>query len=128
MSTMMEVAKRMTKAWKEKDEAAFRACIHDDYTFTGPMMDMRNADEAVECMKQCTFEHSTANCEVVIEGNTLVHIFDWTVTAPFQHTIPMVEVMEFEGDRVKRARLFFDSAQFPEEVKQHMLAETAALS
>ena len=128
MSTMMEVAKRMTKAWQEKNEAAFRACIHDDYTFTGPMMDMRNADEAVECMKQCTFEHSTENCEVVIEGNTLVHIFDWTVTAPFQNTIPMVEVMEFEGEKVKRARLFFDSALFPEEVKQQMMAEATASS
>ena len=128
MSTMMDIAKRMTKAWQEKDEAAFRACIHEDYSFTGPMMDMRNANEAVECMKACAFEHSTENCEVVIEGNTLVHIFDWTVTVPFQKTIPMVEIMEFEGDRVKRARLFFDSALFPDEVKQQMMTETAISS
>ena len=41
-------------------------------------------------------------------------------------TIPMVEVMEFEGDKVKRARLFFDSALFPAEVKEQMMAETTA--
>jgi hypothetical protein len=38
----------------------------------------------------------------------------------------MVEVMEFEGDKVKRARLFFDSALFPAEVKEQMMAETTA--
>jgi hypothetical protein len=126
MSMLLEMAKRMNKAWQEKDESMFRACIHDDYTFKGPMMEMRNANEALEFMRECTFEHTTENCEVVIEGNTLVHIFDWKVTAPFQKTIPMIEVMEFEGDKVKRARLFFDSALFPDEVKQQMLAETAA--
>ncbi len=128
MSTMIDVAKRMTKAWQEKDESTFRACIHDDYTFTGPMMAMRNANEALEFMRECAFEHSTENCEVVSEGNTLVHIFDWKVMAPFQKTIPMVEIMEFEGDKVKRARLFFDSALFPDQVKQQMMAETLASS
>ena len=128
MSTMMEVAKRMTKAWQEKDESTFRSCIHEDYTFKGPMMEMRSAKEALEFMRQCAFECTSENCEVVSEGQTLVHIFDWKVTAPFQATIPMVEVMEFEGDKVKRARLFFDSALFPEEVKQQMMGETVASS
>ena len=126
MSTMIEVAKRMTKAWEEKDAATFRVSIHDDYTFKGPMIEMRSANEALEFMKQCAFESTSENCEVVVEGSTLVHIFDWKVTAPFQATIPMVEIMEFESDKVKRARLFFDSALFPDEVKQQMMAETAA--
>ncbi len=55
---------------------------------------------------------------------SLVHMFDWKVTAPFQATIPMVEVMEFEGDKVKRARLFFDSALFPAEIKAQMMSQT----
>ncbi len=86
---------------------------------------MRSADEALDFMKRCTFEFTNENCEVVVEGKTLVHIFDWKVTAPFQATIPMVEVMEFEGEKVKRARLFFDSALFPAEVKEQMMAATA---
>lgn len=126
MSTLIDVAKRMTKAWQEKDESTFRGCLHDDYTFKGPMMEMRSANEALECLRRCTFEFTNEKCEVVVEGNTLVHIFDWKVTAPFLATIPMVEVMEFEGEKVKRARLFFDSALFPAEVKQKMMAETAA--
>ncbi len=125
MSTLVDVAKKMTKAWEDKDEAAFRACLHDDYTFKGPMMEMNSANEAVEFMNSCSFECTSENCEVVVEGQTLVHIFDWKVTAPFQATIPMVEVMEFEGDKVKRARLFFDSALFPAEIKAQMMEKTA---
>ena len=126
MSTMIDVAKRMTKAWEQKDEATFRACLHDNYTFKGPMMEMRSPEEALESMRQCPFEFTSENCEVVTEGNTLVHIFDWKVTVPFQATIPMVEVMNFEGEKVRRARLFFDSALFPAEVKEQMMASTAA--
>ena len=126
MSTMIDVAKQMTAAWQQKDEAAFRACLHDDYSFKGPMMEMNNADEAVDMIKRCAFEHTIENCEVVVEGKTLVHIFDWKVTAPFQATIPMVEIMEFEGDKVKRARLFFDSALFPAEIKEEIMAATPA--
>ena len=125
MSTLVDVAKKMTKAWEDKDEAAFRACLHDDYTFKGPMMEMNSANEAVEFMNRCSFECTSENCEVVVEGQTLVHIFDWKVTAPFQATIPMVEVMEFEGEKLRRARLFFDSALFPAEVKAQMMVKTA---
>lgn len=126
MSTLVDVAKAMTKAWEEKDAASFRACLHADYSFKGPMMEMKSADEAVEFMNRCPFEFTNENCEVVVEGQTLVHIFDWKVTAPFQATIPMVEVMEFEGDTVKRARLFFDSALFPAEIKAQMMSQTVA--
>ncbi len=126
MSQLIHVAKQMTEAWARKDEAAFRACLHPDYSFKGPMMEMKSANEAVEFMKRCPFESTSENCEVVVEGNTLVHVFDWNVSAPFTATIPMVEVMEFEGEKVKRSRLFFDSALFPAEVKEQMMAATAA--
>ena len=126
MSKLIDVAKQMNEAWMNKDEAAFRACLHPAYSFKGPMMEMKSPDEAVEFMQRCTFESTSENCEVVVEGNTLVHVFNWNVTSPFHATIPMVEVMEFEGDKVKRSRLFFDSALFPAEVKAQMMATTAA--
>jgi ketosteroid isomerase-like protein len=126
MSKLIDVAKQMTEAWVQKDETAFRACLHPNYSFRGPMMEMKSANEAVEFMKRCPFESTSENCEVVVEGKTLVHVFDWNVTAPFQVTIPMVEVMEFEGEKVKRSRLYFDSALFPAEVKEQMMAATPA--
>ena len=126
MDKLIDVAKQMTDAWTRKDEAVFRSCLHPDYSFKGPMMEMKSANEAVEFMKRCPFESTSQNCEVVVEGNTLVHIFDWKVTAPFQAIIPMVEVMEFQNEKIKRSRLFFDSALFPAEVKEQMMAQTAA--
>ena len=89
-------------------------------------MEMKGVNEAVDFMKRCPLEYTNENCEGIVEGETLVHIFDWKVTAPFQATIPMVEVMEFEDNKVKRVRLFFDSALFPAELKAQMMAETAA--
>ncbi len=126
MSQLIDVAKKMMKAWEEKDEAAFRSCLHADYSFTGPMMQMNSADEAVGFMKECNFKCTNENCEVVVEGEKLVHVFDWTVTSPFQATIPMVEVMDFKGEKVKRARLYFDSSLFPAEVKEKMMTEAVA--
>lgn len=126
MGTLLDVAKKMNQAWHDKDQEAFRQCLHKDYTFTGPMMTMNSADEAVDFMTKCPFDSATENCEVFVEGQTLVHVFDWHVTAPFQATIPMVEVLEFEGGKVKRARLFFDSALFPAEIKASMLSAQAA--
>ena len=94
MSALIDVAKRMTKSWEQKDESTFRACLHDDYSFKGPMMEMKSADEAVAFMNKCPFEFTNENCEVIVEGKTLVHIFDWTVTAPFQSTIPEVRALK----------------------------------
>jgi hypothetical protein len=63
-------------------------------------------------MNKCPFEFTNENCEVIVEGKNLVHIFDWKVTAPFQVTIPMVEVIEFEGEKVKHARMFLTLPNF----------------
>ena len=126
MGALTDVAKKMTNAWKEKDGASFRSCLHDDSSFKGPMMELKSPNEAVDFMNRCPFEFTNENCEIVVEGQTLVHLFDWKVTAPFQGTIPMVEVMEYEGEKVKRARLFFDSALFPTEVRAQMTANSAA--
>jgi hypothetical protein len=87
------------------------------------MMEMKGIDEAVELMKNCPFESRNENSEVVVQDNKLVHIFDWIVTAPFQETIPMVEVMEFEDSKLKKARLFFDTAKFPAQAMDSMCAE-----
>jgi hypothetical protein len=50
MSTFIDVAKKMAEAWGRKDEAA-------------------------EFMKRCPFESTSENCEVIVEGKTLVHLF-----------------------------------------------------
>ena len=126
MSKLVDVAKQLNEAWQHKNEVTVRSCLHKDYSFKGPMMEIHSAEEAVAFMNECPFQATPENCEVYVQGQTLVHVFDWKVTAPFQETIPMVEVLEFEGEKVKRARLFFDTALFPEDIKAKMLAQKAA--
>ena len=116
MSNLLETAKKMTLAFSEKNCEAFAECVHEDYSFTGPMMEMNSKQEALDFMKDCPFQAVHDNCEVVVEGQRLVHIFDWNVTAPFEAIIPMVEVMDFEGNLIKKARLYYDTALFPENV------------
>lgn len=123
MTNLTEIAKQLDTAFRTKDEAALQNLLHKDYHFKGPMMEMNGAKEAIEFMKNCPFESKNENCEVVVQGNKLVHIFDWNVTAPFQASIPMVEVLEFEGDKVKKARLFFDTAKFPAQAMDAMCAD-----
>lgn len=119
MSNNVETVKHMNTAWKNKDEAGMRASLHPDYNFKGPMMDM-DIEGCIEFMKTCPFECKNLNSEMVSEGNKVVHIFDWDVTAPFQANIPMVEILEFEGDKIKNARLYFDTAKFPAEFMKQM--------
>lgn len=123
MKDLTEIAKQLDTAWRSKDEATYRALLHKDYHFKGPMMEMKGAEEAVKFMKDCPFESSNKNCETVVQDNKLVHIFDWIVTAPFQATIPMVEIMEFEGGKLKKSRLFFDTAKFPAQAMDAMCTD-----
>lgn len=123
MTDYTEIAKKLDAAWRTKDEATLQKLLHKDYHFKGPMMEMKGAKEAIEFMKNCPFESKNENCEVVVQDNKLVHIFDWNVTAPFQASIPMVEVLEFEGDKVRKARLFFDTAKMPSQAMGEMCVD-----
>lgn len=123
MGNSAEIVKKLDQAWKNKDESAMRLLLHPDYHFKGPMMEMKSVDEAIVFMKDCPFECDTQTSMLISEGNKAVHVFDWHVTAPFQATIPMVEVLEIEDNKIKKARLFFDTALFPEEAKTMMSAE-----
>jgi hypothetical protein len=116
MSNMKEAVMKMDKAWGEKDETAFRALIHDDYTFQSPMSALKSADEAIALLKIFPFTANTKNHEFIIEDNKVVHVFDWEATAPFQKTIPMTEIVEFDGGKAKKVRLFYDTGLFPQDV------------
>ncbi len=122
MANAAEIVKKLNTAWENKDEAAMRLLLHPDYHFKGPMMEM-TTEEVIGFMHTCPFECNNQNSEIISEGNKVVQVFDWHITAPFQATIPMVEVLEIEGNKVKKARLFFDTALFPEEAKKMMSAE-----
>lgn len=115
MSALTEIVQKINAAWDSKDEATMREYLHEDYRFRGPMMEINNVDECIEFMKSCPFEGGSENVEMITEGNRVVQVMDWVVTTPFQATISIVEIIDFEGEKVKNSRMFFDTAAFPAE-------------
>jgi len=120
MTNTKEIVMKMDQAWNAKDESTLRTLLHEDYHFKGPMMEINGPDESVAMMNEFPFESHNENDELIVEGSKAVHIFDWVVSSPFQATIPVTEVLEVEDNKVKTARLFFDTAQVPAEVKAQM--------
>lgn len=120
MSEKIAVAQALMTAWTTKDEALVREHLHSDFHFKGPMMELKGVEECVGSMTDCPFESRCENSEMVEQSNTVVHIFDWIVSAPFTATIPSVEVLEFSGKQVQRSRVFFDTALFPAEFSETM--------
>ncbi len=125
MTIKQTIAKELVDAWNTKNEAVIRAHLHHDFYFKGPMMELNGVDGCIASMDDCPFECTSANSEMIEQDNKVVHVFDWIVTAPFQETIPAVEVLEFEGNKVKNSRLFFDTAKFPAEFAEQMKQQAA---
>lgn len=116
MTDIKEKILALDAAWKSKDEAKLREILHDDYQFTGPFMSFNGVDQAVFAMKFFPFVAESENREIIVEGHKAAHAFDWVVSAPFQGTISIVELLEFEGEKLKKGRMIFDTKQFPAEV------------
>ncbi len=115
MSQIVEVIKAIDTAWKNKDEKTMREHLHADYYFKGPMMEIDGVDACIACMNSMPMEGDSNNSEIICEGNKAVHAFDWVITAPFKANVPMVEIMEFENNKLKTSRMFFDTALLPAE-------------
>ncbi|MGH1457132.1 MAG: nuclear transport factor 2 family protein [Alphaproteobacteria bacterium] len=120
-----EIVKELAQAWVSGDTDVFRKYLHADFHFKGPIMETNSLNEMLSSMEECPFESSCQNSELIIQGDKVVNIFDWAVTAPFQANIPCVEVMRFEGDLVKSSLLFFDTALMPAEFKEEMEKQAA---
>ncbi len=120
-----QIVEELAQAWVSGDTDVFKKHLHADYHFKGPMMETHSLNEMLDSMKDCPFESSCQNSELVIQEEKVVNIFDWVVTAPFQANIPCVEVMQFDGDKVKSSRLFFDTALMPTDFKEEMEKQAA---
>jgi len=123
MSDAIKLIKKMDEAFKAKDTEGFRATLHPEYSFKGPMMGFDNVDEAVAFVENCPFEFHNENETYAEQGDKIFRVFDWVVTAPFQKTIRMVEYMKMKDGKLHSAELFYDTAEFPQEAMAAMAAE-----
>ena len=126
MTNYIEAVKEMLEAWDNKDEAKIRSYLHEDYSFKGPMMEANNPDECIELMLSCPFGGKSKTTDIIVDGHKVVHAFDWTVTAPFEASIPMVEIMTFVDGKVKSSQMYYDTGLFPKDVMEQMQEENKA--
>lgn len=125
MTTKQDIAKELVEAWVTKNEEVIRKYLHVDFHMKGPMMELNSMEECVASMDGSPFESTCQNSEMIEQGDSVVHVFDWVVSAPFQATIPTVEVMEFAGEKVKTSRLYYDTAILPADFVEQMQQQAA---
>ena len=112
MSDLIDVAIRNSAAFHKKDGAAMRSTLHPNYQFKGPMMEMNGPEECVAFMENMPFTCTDKNVRYFQDGNTVVKVFDVVFTQPFQETVSMCEVITFEGGKILKSELFYDTAPF----------------
>ena len=120
MSQAIELVKRVNKALEKKDIKAYRDLLHSNYRFRGPMMELNDPDEAAAVMEACPFTHHNENAVYLNDGDKVVVIFDWVVTAPVKFSIHMAECLTVKDGLIAASELFFDTAKFPPEAMEVM--------
>ncbi|MBI4005999.1 MAG: nuclear transport factor 2 family protein [Gammaproteobacteria bacterium] len=113
MSNLIETVKRYSKAFHTRDFETIRNLLHKNYRFKGPLMKMNGTEELIAFMENMPFECDEKNVRYVQDGNVVVKIFDTVFSKPFKDTVSMCEVLVFEGNRIKKCELFYDTAPFP---------------
>ena len=93
--------------------SSVRALLADDFKFEGPLMRANSADEFFQQLENFPFEAKTTTRSLIADGNQVVHVFDFNITAPVRADIPMCELFEIGDDKIAASRLFYDSAKFP---------------
>lgn len=120
MTKRQEIVKAVANAWNAKDKGVLRKHLHEYYSFQGPMMSIVGAEENIKSVDDCPFESTFENSEMIEQGDRVVHMFDWLVSAPFQANIPVVEVTDFVEDKMSKTRFFFDTGKMPAECVEQM--------
>ena len=113
MNEPLELIQNYNASFADKNIDKVRTLLHDNFTFTGPMMQFGSPDEFANAMREFGFDCSNENVQFVSEDSIVVQVFDWVVTAPFKASIPMCEIFKIEEGKIFSSKLFFDTAKFP---------------
>jgi len=95
----------------EKDGNRVRSALTDDFTFKGPLTSFDQPDIFVDAM--IGIDATVTQSHIIADGNELAHSFILEVSAPFEATIPMCDIIEFENNLIKHIHLYTDSKLFP---------------
>ncbi len=113
MANVTDIVRAYCDAFAAKDMQSLRSLLSDDFSFQGPMMTSDGADKFVEQMRNFPFQARFEDSRMVVEGENVVHMFDFVVTAPVEGSVRMCECFEVTNGKIHSSRLYFDTAQFP---------------
>ncbi len=114
MTTTMDTVGAFYEAFGSKDFDKLRSLLADDFTFKGPLMSFDAPDAFVTAIREMPFEGNPEDSRFIVDGNSVAHAFVWMISAPAKAEIPMCEVLEVEGGKVRSSELFYDSKLLPE--------------
>ena len=98
------------KGAMSKDARQVRSALTDDFTFSGPLMSFDDPDAFVASL--LGFDAEVTESRLIVDGERVAHLFVLEVAAPIRAKIPMCDVLEFRGNRIRAIRLYTNSKLF----------------
>ena len=109
----IEIVKNYYGAFDSHDFQRARSLMHDEFRFTGPMMEATSPEEFFAKMKDFDCEYKSRIVHMVEDGDTVGVLLDCTFTRPFSATIRMSEWFRIDGDKIISSNLVYDTRQMP---------------
>lgn len=113
MKSAMQAVTEYYQAFGSKNLKRLREVLASDFTFTGPLMAFDNPDAFVAAMGTMPFEATVEGSKFIADGERVAHAFLWKMTSPAKADIPMCEVFEVNGGKIRSSELFYDARLFP---------------
>ena len=113
MSNATDIVRAYCEAFSAKDLQALRGLLNDEFSFHGTMMSTEGADDFIEQLRSFPFQARYDDSRMIVEGDSVAHMFDFVVSAPVEAKVRMCECFEVKNGKLQSSRLYFDPSQFP---------------
>ena len=111
-SRIKDLALGYVSAVGKNDFDELGSLFHPDLQFTGPYVTLQGAEAYTQALQRVGAIRSRNDIKkAFVDGNEACIIYDF-VTTLASGVVPSVEWLEFDGDRIKSIRLFFDRETF----------------
>lgn len=116
MSKQLELVKRAYEGWEGKKLEILQEVLHTDYKGYVPGgYIIEGIEGAKNCIDSCPFEDHSENVSYIGEGDEIMRVWDYVVTAPTPFRMRMAELSVVKDGKIIKNEAFFDSAAFPKE-------------
>ncbi len=113
MTATMDTVTAFYEAFGTKNWKKLRSLLSDDFTFRGSASSFEDPDAFIAGVSDMPFEGTPEGSRFIVDGKRVAHAFVWKMTAPTQADVPMCEVLEVDGGKIRSSELFYDSKLFP---------------